>query len=510
MSDQNNLFQNGEENTPTPAPQMNDDVFMGPNSPKVGESNSIDWQDYTVPQAPPVAASYPVPPQGYQIPQGKPPFYTNPSGQQGYPPPPYEYAQQPYYPPQKKKMSTGLKAFIFIASFLFVGTAIGFLLFGITMFSSKVITVNERVTPFIEEQLPPEPVPEPTQAPAPDVQKENPDIQIPPNAAGLTIHERPTGEELAPQEVYQKTLQSTVTITASVALEDGTNKTGVGSGIIITEDGFVLTNSHVVGNTKSSGITVITSDGTEYPAVVVGFDKATDLAVLKTDGKNLIPAEVGNSDELGIGEWVMAIGNPGGSSFSGSITRGVVSGLNRTVGFEGENSMKYIQTDAAINPGNSGGPLVNMYGQVVGINTSKIVADYYEGMGFAIPVTKAKTIIDELLVSGFVKDRVRLGITGRNILPEENMAYNCPTGILIIELSDPSSFSETEAKPGDIITEVDGEAIQDLNMLSGKFLNYKPGDTAKVKLYRMNENGGAGSEFTVTIELLEDKGETQK
>ena len=164
---------------------------------------------------------------------------------------------------------------------------------------------------------------------------------------------------------------------------------GTGTGIIATEDGYIITNSHVILDSKSVPVQVKTNDGTFHDAVVVGYDKTTDLAVLKIDGTGYTPAEFGNSDELVMGQAVLAIGNPGGEQFSGSLTSGIISGLDRSVDEYSSNGMTYIQTDAAINPGNSGGPLVNMYGQVIGINSAKIVSEQYEGMGFAIPTSGA-------------------------------------------------------------------------------------------------------------------------
>lgn len=534
-----------------------DDVFEG--GTPAGEESSIDWNErpavrYTqntdVQSVPPVKGSEPAgvragAPAGVQIPTesgGYPPQRSYRAPQQA----PFNYnvyGQQPYpmQPKQKKKMSTPLVVFITLFSVLVVGSVMGLAIFGIYSFSTNAQTsapppveqfpfgdnVPQPDSPFDvnpDEEIPNIPpdtkepensIPEFTN-PDGESSKENqpeivqPNIDIPENAKGMAISPKPKGNEMTPKEVYDKVLVSTVTIKADVPIGGGQTGSSVGTGIIISEDGFIITNSHVIGNTKSSGITVITSDGKEYPAVAVGFDKATDLAVIKTDDHNYTPAEIGDSSSLSIGDWVMAIGNPGGSSFSGSLTRGVVSGLERSVGYSNDKTMTYIQTDAAINPGNSGGPLVNMYGQVVGINTSKIVQEYYEGMGFAIPSAAAKGIVDELLSAGYVSGRVRLGITGSTVDAQTAMMYGCPPGIAIAAINDDSSFANSGAQAGDVITQVDGEAVDSLEALTAKFLNYKPGDKAEVTLYRLNENGGQGSEFKVKITLLEDKGETQK
>lgn len=327
-----------------------------------------------------------------------------------------------------------------------------------------------------------------------------PDIEVTPYEEGITINDKPDTEEMTAQEVYEKVIESVVSVDVIIPYGDYYTYESSGTGFFLTEDGYILTNSHVIGDTKLSGVTVITNDGAELPAVIVAFDKTTDIAILKVDGTGYTPAELGDSDDLEIGEWVMAIGSPGGDSFSGSLTRGVVSGLDREVGTYSENGMTYIQTDSAVNPGNSGGPLVNMYGQVVGITSSKIVADYYEGMGFAIPISSAEEIINQLLSQGYVEGRTRLGITAS--------AYSSGNyeGIEIISFDeDVSSFDGTTAEIGDVITAVEGEGFTSVSELSNLLLLYSPGDQVTVTVYRPS----TGQEFDVVITLLADNGETQ-
>ena len=481
----------------------------GPNPPDNDENKKE--APVTPEQHPPVA---PPPPQWQQPPYGAPPYVTN-QHSQPQPPPPYGYNyppyQQPYgqYPPYqrpKNTMPVALKVFLFILSFLAVGAVAGFFVFTVysANFSTKAPEINfEDYFGSFEEQFPND-----ENSLPPDFEKSEeedvlvqPDIEVVPNNNGIAIAGKPKGTEMSAQQIYDKVVVSTVTVSAKVLMADGSYGDSVGTGMFITSDGFMITNSHVIGNSKSSFVTITTHNGEEYPAVVVGFDKTTDLAVLKTDDHGFTPAEFGSADDLKIGQWVIAIGNPGGSSFSGSLTRGVISGLDRTVGEYSSNGMTYIQTDAAINPGNSGGPLVNMYGQVVGINSSKIVAQYYEGMGFAIPVSKAKPIIDQLLATGYVTGRTRLGITGQNVL------YGNPKGVIIVAIDEgESSFKGTNAQVEDVITAIDGNEINSLSALANQLLAYKPGDTAEVTLYRP----ATDEELTVTITLLEDKGETQR
>ena len=337
---------------------------------------------------------------------------------------------------------------------------------------------------------------------------ELPEVDVTPNEEGITIVQKPDGNAMDAQEVYNRVVQSTVAITAS---RTGETTDSSGTGIIATSDGYIITNAHVVLNTKSVLVTVTTYDGQQYDAVVVGMDRTTDLAVIKTNDYGFTPAEFGDAGELSIGEWVLAIGNPGGERFTSSLTRGIVSGLDRAVERYSENGMTFIQTDAAINPGNSGGPLVNMYGQVVGINSSKIITEGYEGMGFAIPVSKAKDIIDQLLSGGYVEGRVRLGVTGTDLDSMTASLYGVPQGFMIVSIDEDSAFAGTDAQVNDIIVAIDGETVEELQDISNLLLRYSPGDQVTVTLYRMPENGlGEGEEIDVTITLLEDKGETQR
>ena len=428
-----------------------------------------------------------------------------------YPQPPQnpwpQYGWQPVPPkPPKRKMSLGLKVFLWIASALAAGAILGF-----TVFTVSWAVMGPQVQTLVEETLPEESLPEET--PGEEAQTEEPQLDLPevdvtPNEEGITIVQKPDGDAMDAQEVYNRVVQSTVAITAS---RTGETTDSSGTGIIATSDGYIITNAHVVLNTKSVLVTVTTYDGQQYDAVVVGMDRTTDLAVIKTNDYGFTPAEFGDAGELSIGEWVLAIGNPGGERFTSSLTRGIVSGLDRAVERYSENGMTFIQTDAAINPGNSGGPLVNMYGQVVGINSSKIITEGYEGMGFAIPVSKAKDIIDQLLSGGYVEGRVRLGVTGTDLDSMTASLYGVPQGFMIVSIDEDSAFAGTDARVNDIIVAIDGETVEELQDISNLLLRYSPGDQVTVTLYRMPENGlGEGEEIDVTITLLEDKGETQR
>lgn len=281
---------------------------------------------------------------------------------------------------------------------------------------------------------------------------------------------------------------------------DTTTASSQGSGIIFSQDGYVITNAHVIGNSKTAyAIRVVTSDGKVYEAGVVGYDSRTDIAVLKMDdAKGLTPATFGDSSQLEVGQDIIVVGNPGGLDYQNTTTKGVISALDRKLSTS--SLTKYIQTDAAINPGNSGGPLVNYYGQVVGITTSKIVSETYEGMGFAIPSQTVKNIVDTLVKNGYVEGRVKIGISGIAVTSDQASNYNIPQGIYVQSIVSGGPCDGTSLEEGDIITEVDGETITSFADVYAILETHKPGDKIKVKYYSSSSGDGE-----VEITLQEDK-----
>lgn len=271
---------------------------------------------------------------------------------------------------------------------------------------------------------------------------------------------------------------------------DTTTASSQGSGIIFSQDGYVITNAHVIGNSKTAyAIRVVTSDGKEYKAGVVGYDSRTDIAVLKMDdAKGLTPATFGDSSQLEVGQDIIVVGNPGGLDYQNTTTKGVISALDRKLSTS--SLTKYIQTDAAINPGNSGGPLVNYYGQVVGITTSKIVSETYEGMGFAIPSQTVKNIVDTLVKNGYVEGRVKIGISGIAVTSDQASNYNIPQGIYVQSIVSGGPCDGTSLKEGDIITEVDGKTITSFADVYAILETHKPGDKIKVKYYSSSSGDG--------------------
>lgn len=282
-------------------------------------------------------------------------------------------------------------------------------------------------------------------------------------------------------------------------------QSGVGTGIIVDEKGYILTNSHVISDGNAKEIIVQLSDGKEYEGKVLWFDRSIDLAIVKIEAVGLTPAELGNSDEVKIGSYAAAIGNPLGMAFDRSVTQGVISGLNRTITVsDGQSQLTMeglIQTDASINSGNSGGPLLNSKGQVIGINSAK--AQSAEGLGFAIPINTAKPIVDEIKTKGEFK-RSYIGIRGGNVsdLLQINPGVNLgtKTGVYIAQIYSDSPAAKVGLKEGDIIIEVEGEDIRTMSQLISTLFKYRPGDTIDLTVLRM----GRKMNFAVTLTSMDD------
>lgn len=482
------------------------------------------YQHYGQYQNPYMGSSYGQPPQGgpYQNPQAPyaPPYpqqqvYWNYQQQPGQPPmggampPQPPQGGQPGQDPQepRRKMSGGLKAFLWILG----------ILAGLFLVAFCVVSINTAVLQMeqggntTEGQNPSASEPAPDGGTSPEEGQSTPpqNDATDPDNAGMVIEPRPEGDGMSAKEVYRQVVESVVGVETSA--DDGTGLLSQGSGIVATKSGYIITNAHVVEYSKDYNVTVtLHEDETAYDAVVVGYDKTSDLAILKIEADNLKPAVFGDVDQMEIGDEVLAIGNPGGLDFASTLTGGYISALNRTLKSNSDNGMTYIQTDAAINPGNSGGPLVNMYGQVIGINSNKIISTGYEGMGFAIPVSHAKSIIDDLIARGYVSGRARLGITASNVAGMQAQLAGLPNGVRIISIDPESSFAQVGAVVGDIITQADGDTIESMDDLYTVLGRHKPGDVIAVTLYQPSQNGGNGQSREVQITLLEDRGETQQ
>ena len=275
--------------------------------------------------------------------------------------------------------------------------------------------------------------------------------------------------------------------------------TGEGSGVVYSADGYIITNYHVISgavtNKSGSKIEVFTDtlDSDSYEATVVGYNISTDLAVIKINAKGLTPAEFSDSSKLKVGQYVITVGNPGGLEFMDSVTYGVISGLNRVV--SSDSDVKLIQTDAAINPGNSGGALVNTKGQLVGINSSKIVSEEFEGMGFAIPSNTVAKICKNIIE----KQNDPEPYLGISVSEKYNSSvlkyYGYPSGAVVSSVADGSPADNAGLAKGDIITEFGGTEITEYSMLESLLQKCKPGDQVSVKIYR----SGRYYSTTVTI-----------
>ncbi|MHB8171011.1 MAG: S1C family serine protease [Thermincolia bacterium] len=258
---------------------------------------------------------------------------------------------------------------------------------------------------------------------------------------------------------------------------------GTGSGVIIDKEGYIVTNNHVIEG--ASQLIISLSDGRQVKAKLVGRDEKTDLAVIKINAPNLTVAKLGDSTKLRVGELAVAIGNPMGLEFAGSVTTGVISALNRTVPV-GDQKFKLIQTDAAINPGNSGGALINARGEVVGINSAKL-AGGAEGMGFSIPISSAKPIIKELIDKGYIS-RPWIGITGGTLTSEARKEYGLPAGIYIEQVIAYSPAHKVGIQPGDIITAIEEKEIKSMDDLQDFLEKRKPSQKIKISLFRENKD----------------------
>jgi len=268
------------------------------------------------------------------------------------------------------------------------------------------------------------------------------------------------------------------------------NGTSEGSGIIISQDGYIMTNYHVVsyadtknGASGNATLEVFLPDKRQAKAKFIGGDSVNDLAVIKIDMVNLPVAELGDSSKLEVGEPAIAIGNPLGMEFAGSVTVGVISALNRKVD-TGNSTMNLIQTDAAINPGNSGGALVNSQGQIVGINSAKISEAGVEGLVFAIPISDAKPIIDQLILFGYIKGRPLIGISGKDITETIAKQYNLQVGVYVTDVSQGSGAEQAGVKNGDILVGMDGKEVKTINDMDSIKKSHKVGDTVSVTIIR--------------------------
>ncbi|RHO55758.1 PDZ domain-containing protein [Ruminococcaceae bacterium AM07-15] len=292
-------------------------------------------------------------------------------------------------------------------------------------------------------------------------------------------------------DVVQKVRPSVVGVITESFQTYSTSSTG--SGIILSEDGYIVTNNHVVEGGDSIAVTL--DDGETYAAELIGTDVKSDIAVLKIDAQNLPAAEFGDSSQVEVGEAAIAIGNPLG--LNGTVTAGIISAVDREIQV-GSSNMVLLQTDASINPGNSGGALLNEYGQVIGVNSAKISSEDSEGLGFAIPSNTVGPIVEELIDKGYVSGRPLTGISGRNVSALAAAFYNIPQGILVDQVAPESDAAAKGLTAGDVIIGVDDIRVENISDACTLRDEHKAGDTMKLTFYRQ------GSTYEINIQLMEE------
>lgn len=498
-----------EQTEPTPTEQSTEGAdFERPVEPHSAEAEfprdeQPSFEQPTEPEVPqfeqpqqPVYAE-PVPPSYQQ----QPTFDQNNYGQQWNGAPQYGWQPQPTYQPvpaPKKKMGKGLKRFIAAMVAIAVlggGFGVFSIFYSIEPGSNGTLFSVERRSAHddrVEVSSNPTDNYDLYVSPTPDTTPNEPlkGVGVGEGGPEMKLDHGDSEGALTPQQIAAKCKQWTVGVVATKYYDSyyyfsGATSTSTGTGIIMSSDGYIITNHHVIEN--ATALSIIMLDGTEYEAALIGSDEKSDLAVLKIDASGLPAAEFGDSDALLVGDPVYAIGNPLGLELMGTFTDGIVSAINRDVTVD-ERTMTLIQTNAAINSGNSGGPLINQYGQVVGINTLKM-QDYsttVEGLGFAIPTNTAKSIIDELVTSGYVSGYPAIGLRCDNVNEAMSQYYKIPTGVLVRYVNPNANAYFAGLQVNDVIVEAQGERIENYGELSALVQKCKAGDSFTLKVYHYN------------------------
>lgn len=320
------------------------------------------------------------------------------------------------------------------------------------------------------------------------------------NAQAITINT--SDDVFVVTAVAKKAMGSVVGITTVETQQvwpfESQDVSGVGSGVIIQSDGYILTNSHVVADGKAKELKVLFENGEQVDGTVLWNDATLDLAIVKVNVTNLPVAELGDSEKLEVGELAIAIGNPLGLEFQRTVTAGIISGLNRSVTVDGRVVIdNLIQTDASINPGNSGGPLLNAKGQVIGINTAKITSG--EGLGFSIPINQVKEIAAQVINNGTYKT-VFMGISGVSVVEYETrlgVDISADKGVIIIELQANSPAANAGLQVGDVITKIGDVEVEDMSQLKKTLYKYSQNDKEKISIIRNTEAINLEIEFSV-------------
>ena len=479
------LGQNTQENEKTTEPQQTEN--QGFNNSQYTTSPNTNYQANGFGQNNP----YPTSPNAYNA---NAPYFAN-QPYNGQPQQPYtapaSYSAPTYENPVKKKQSKSGKAVFAILIVLCVAVA--------SIFIGTSISENNSFTDGGSSK----PNTEKIDGAVPNVEKSPYEAQEYSGKGAMT-----------PTQIYDTVKESNVAILVYYQNQ----KVGEGSGVIVGEKSgytYIITCAHVIAGTDMN-VQVQFYDSKEYDAQIVGVDNKTDIGVVRVKKTGFKAATFGDSESLKVGTAVYAIGNPGGTEFFGSFTNGIVSSLDRPIATSsnGFYDLPCIQHTAAINPGNSGGALVNEFGQVIGINSSKIADTDYEGMGFAVPSEKALEIYKEIVAHGYVTNRPMLGIQYYAVSNDSTYSAlawknNLPYGsIVIASIATNSSLNETNIKVGDIVTAVNGKPLDDTAILLEAIENAKVGDKLTLTVVRLNNAGTVASTFDAEITLVEDKGNT--
>lgn len=416
--------------------------------------------------------------------------YNNGSAPNQYGYAPYNGNGNQYQPPEKKKVGSGMKVFIsLIAVIVVLAAALMAAVFAGGSDKKTAINNVEQATSSVSIGA--------------DGTDNVGDLEV--SASSLEA-----GEAAVVAEIAQK-------YNVGILIYKNNSLYTEGSGVVVKEDNdgkytYIVTCAHVV-NYDGVAVSVLMSDGTEYPADVVGMDTRTDIAVVRIEASGLTKAEFADSDNLVVGQYVYAVGNPGGSEFFGSVSNGIISAIDRPVSSTTGYEMECLQHTAAINPGNSGGALVNGEGKLIGINSMKIASTEYEGMGFAVPSNVVIEVFNSIIENGYVAGRAKLGIsyqTPSNYSQTYAMYVQMkglPSGTIVVaEIASDSALASEDVKIGDMIVGVNGKEMTDSGMLSDMIEDMSVGDTLTLNMVRVNTDNWSQTEFNVTVALVEDRG----
>ena len=422
-------------------------------------------------------------------------YDQDPRNYEGYDPT-YNYYMQQKKP---KKKHTGLLAVLVVLAVLTGAVSWAVNVMGLRLNIGEkgaMLTIGQyREEPVPEEPQPEEKMEAPAEEPDP-LEQADPDSVLELQDSPQSVENRPAEEDkaLSLQQIYAKVNPSTASISCVKR-----NGSGTGTGIVMSADGYVITNFHVIDDAQQ--IYVLVENREPYVASLVGGDETTDIAVLKVEATDLQPAEFGDSDALRVGDMVVAIGDPLGTELRGTMTDGIVSAINRDLNLSGR-QMTLIQTNAALNSGNSGGPLINCYGQVIGINTMKMssyssTSATVEGLGFAIPITAAKPIIDELIEQGYVSGRPALGIQGQTLDIRAQFFYHLPSGVIVTGVLKESHAAKQGLAVDDLIVGFNDVSISSLEDLVAAKNDLVAGDVVLLTIYR------GGKYYQAEVELMD-------